>query len=189
MARQAAAIVGPPAVGGGSGRLGARQAPSADRLVEAGLELDRVVDGEADQDRQGGDRGHRQGAAEEAEEAEDERRGGQGERQRQQAQARAEDEQQGQRHHHQGDGEEDEQGVLQRACEAVDDDRGAGDDVAAALQLEAGRRPRRLSAQAWRGVVSATAASISPSARWRSASLRSGFSRTTIWAEWLFGKR
>ena len=61
-------------------------------------------------------------------------------RQGEQAQAGAEDGEQGQRHHHQRDREEDEQGVLQRPFEAVDDDRGAGDDVAAALQLEAGRR-------------------------------------------------
>ena len=43
------------------------------------------------------------------------------------------------------------------AREAVDDDRRAGDDVAAASQLEARGRPCRFSAQALRGVVSATA--------------------------------
>ena len=48
---------------GGTGRLD---------LVEAGLELDRVVDGQADQDWQDRYRGHRQGAADEVEEAEDE---------------------------------------------------------------------------------------------------------------------
>ena len=96
-------------------RLGLPRRPSrpvAYCLVEAGLELDRVVDGEADQDRQDGDRGHRQGAADEAQEAEGEGRGGQGDRQRQQAQAGAEDEEQGQGHHRERDAEEDEEGVL-----------------------------------------------------------------------------
>ena len=82
-----------------------------------------------------------------------------------------------------------QQRVLERPCEAVDDDRGAGDDVAAALRARSRARACPSSAQALRGVVSSTAASISPIARWRSASLRSGFSRTTICAEWPFGKR
>ena len=44
--------------------------PGVDLLVVAGLELDRVVDREADQDRQHRDRGHRQRAAGDAEETE-----------------------------------------------------------------------------------------------------------------------
>ena len=70
--------------GGATRRIGAGET-RGDGLVEAGLELDRVVDGEADQDRQDGDRGHRQRAAGEAEEAEDERRRREGDGQRQQA--------------------------------------------------------------------------------------------------------
>ena len=66
-----------------------------DRLVVAGLELDRVVDGEADQDRQDRDRGHRQRAAEEAEQAEGERRRGEREAERQQPEAGAEDQRAG----------------------------------------------------------------------------------------------
>ena len=67
-------------------------APALDRLVEAGLELDRVVDREADQDRQHRDRGHRQRAADQPQQAEGQSRGGEREGQRQQAQAGAEDE-------------------------------------------------------------------------------------------------
>ena len=109
--------------------------------------------------------------------------------QRQQPQARAEDEQQRSAPSPRRDAEEDQQGVLQGAGEPVDDDRGAGDHVAAAVQLEAGLRLALRSAQASRGVVSSTAARIRPIARWRSASLRSGRRRMMICAEWLFGKR
>ena len=51
------------------------------------------------------------------------------------------------------------------------------------------RRPAVVGALAPRRVVSNTAARISPSARWRSGSVRSGRRRITIWAEWLLGKR
>ncbi len=124
-----------------------------DLLVEACLELDRVVDGEADRDRQDGDRRHRQDAAEEPEQAEDDCRRRQCQGQREQAQTGAEDGQQSQRHRRQRHPEEHQQGVLQRPFEAVDHDRGAGDDVAATLQLETGSGLAFLGAGLARGRV------------------------------------
>ena len=67
--------------GGGPARL------AAERLADAGLELDRVVDGEADQHRQHGDRGDGQRGAGGRQRAEGQRGGEQRERQRQQARA------------------------------------------------------------------------------------------------------
>ena len=123
VARQAVPIVGPPRGGGGAYRVHAARA-GGHLLVEAGLKLDRVVDGEADQDRQRGDRGHRQRAPDQAEEPEGERRGGERHGERQEPQAGAEDDREDERHHADGDCEQEQQGVLQRSGQAVDDDRG-----------------------------------------------------------------
>ena len=136
VARQAVAMVGPPARG--ASRL--RSAPPR-VLVEARLELDRVVDGEPDQDRQHRDRGHRQRAADEAEQAEGDRRRRQRDRQRQQPPARAEDEEAGRapsprRRPRRGPAARPS---ARRQTPSIDDRR-AGDDVAAAVELEAGRR-------------------------------------------------
>ena len=89
-----------------------------------------------------------------------------------------------------GDAEEDQQRVLQRPRRPVDDDRGAGDDVAAAraARSRAPGLPPVGAGLARRRVVDRVA-DQARAPGWRSASLRSGLSRMTIWAEWLFGKR
>ena len=74
VASPALAIVGPPAAAASGAASRRSPLPSPRDLVEARLELDRVVDGEPDQHRQHGDRGHRQVAAGERQRAEGERR-------------------------------------------------------------------------------------------------------------------
>ena len=67
-------------------------APSCERLLDAGLELDRVVDREAHQDRQHRDRGHRQRRARERQRSKGEGGREQSYPERQQTRATLEDE-------------------------------------------------------------------------------------------------
>jgi hypothetical protein len=79
---------GGPARGGRAHRGLARVAAAAlERLVEAGLELDRVIDCKPDQHRQDRDRGHREAAAGERERPEGHAGGGERQGERQQPQA------------------------------------------------------------------------------------------------------
>ena len=142
-------IVGPARRGGGRcGRERARRARSAParraRLVEARLELDRVVDGEPDQHGQHRDRRHREAAAGERQRAEGHRRGRQRERERQQPQARAEDERERRRHQQQRGGEQHEDRALHGVGEALGHHRHAGHDVARALLRPERALARRL---------------------------------------------
>ena len=102
-------------------------------LLDAALELDRVVDGEADQHRQDGDRGHREAGAGECHRAERHARGGERDQQRQQPQARAEQQQQGERHRRDGDDQQHRDPVGQAVRERVGHGGHAGDDVGAAV--------------------------------------------------------
>ena len=101
-------------------------------LVVAGLELDRVVHGQADQHRQHRDRRHGQAAAGQGQRAEGQRRGGQRHGQRQQPQPGAEHQRQRRRHEQQGRPQQHEDGAAHRVGQALDDHRDAGDHVARA---------------------------------------------------------
>ena len=118
----------------GSGRRDAT--PS--ELEEPGLELDRVVDREPDQHRQNRDRGHRQRAAHEREEAERDPRGAEGDRERQESQRRFEDERERDDHRGERGREKDEDLDRELLREPVEDHRDPADDVARRRRAEAG---------------------------------------------------
>ncbi len=113
-------------------------------LVEAGLELDRVVHRQADQHGQRRDRRHREAAARERQRAEGHGRRGERKPQRQQPQARAEHQRQRSRHQHQSRSEQDEDRALHGVGEPLRHHRHARDDVARALSGLEDLLPRRL---------------------------------------------
>ena len=136
VARQAAPITGPPPPAAvATARPGG--SPLSPGLVEAGLELDRVVHREADQHRQHCDRADRERATEEGDEPEGERACGDRHPEGQQPQRARQDEKQRQGHHQAGDPEQQQRLVAELPRAGVDHDRGAGDDVAAVGELEA----------------------------------------------------
>ncbi len=104
--------------------------PGLGGLAEARLELDRVVDAEADHHRQHRHRGHRQGPADQGEEAEGEAGRPERDEQRQQPERRPEDQDQDQRHDHEGDREEEDDLAADLVGEALDHDRDPADLVA-----------------------------------------------------------
>ncbi len=99
-----------------------RQPP---RLLGASLELDPVVDGEADQDRQHRDRGHRQRGTEHGQQPERDPGGGERDRQRQQPETAAEHDQQRRRHHQQRGDQQARDRAGDLRGQIVDDDRHA----------------------------------------------------------------
>ena len=150
VARQAVAMVGPSERGRARSRLARGQALGAHHLVVARMELDRVVDGEPDQDGKHGDRGHGQGGADDRHGPEQDahRRQGDGERQqpRRAARRRAEGGQQGQGHHDERRDEQDLDGAGDVAGERGQDDRSPADhvDALAVGQAEVGKARGRL---------------------------------------------
>jgi hypothetical protein len=106
-------------------------------LVEAGLELNRVVDRQPDEHGKHCDGPHRQRSAEQGHEAEREGTGRDRHAERQQAQRPRQDEQQGQRHDQTGDREQQQRLVAELPRTCVHHDRRAGDDVAAVAEFEA----------------------------------------------------
>ena len=98
-------------------------------LLDARLELDRVVDGEADEDRQDGDRGHREAGADERHRAERHGGGGECDQQWQESQAGFEQQQEGECHRGDGDDQQGGDPARDAAGECVGDDGDAGDRV------------------------------------------------------------
>ena len=142
VARPALAMVGPPSAAARGRRLGRGQTRPA-RLLEAGVELDRVVHRQADQHRQRGHRRHREVAAHERHGAEREPGRAEGEHQRQHPQSRAEHERQhGGHHQHHGDQEHDDR-LLHRMRERVRHHRHAAHHVVLAVVHAEGLLLRR----------------------------------------------
>ena len=128
VASAAVATTGPP-FAAASAAARARRRAAAARLGEARVELDRVIDRQADQDREARDNGHRERAAEERQGAEGDGARGQADAQRQQAKRRAEDEREHERHHHERRREQDRDLALELVGQAVGKDGCAGDEI------------------------------------------------------------
>ncbi len=111
---------------------GGRGVQFLQRLSDPRLELDRVVDGEPDEHRQHGDRGHGQGGPRRRERAEGERRGEQRESERQQPRSACEHEPERAGHHHDHRDQQKRDRARDRLGEIGDDHGLAGDRVARA---------------------------------------------------------
>jgi hypothetical protein len=121
-----------------------RPAPSRALLIEARLELDRVVDRQPDQHGQHRDRRHGEAPAGEREPSEGHGRRGQRERQREQPQPRAEDERQRGRHQEHRGHQQHDDGALYRVGKRLGDHRNARDHVRRALPRLEDPGPRGL---------------------------------------------
>ena len=115
---------------GGLHRRSWRRGARSHRLRKAGLELDRVVDGEADQHRQDRDRGHGQRAPDQRQEAEHEAGRADRDPERQEPQRGPEDQREGDHHRRQGGGQEDEDLAGELLGEPLEHHRHAADHVA-----------------------------------------------------------
>ena len=104
-------------------------------LLHARLELDRVVDPEAEQHRQHRDRGHRQRRADQRHRAERDRDGGERDGQRHDPQAAAEHEREHQRHHDQRHHEQPQHRARERVREVLEHHGRARDRVARLVEL------------------------------------------------------
>jgi hypothetical protein len=133
---------------GAAGRGGTDRRPRgglapAPKLRKTRLELDRVVDREADQHRKHGQRSERERSAHRRQAAEGQ--GGRAEReaQGQQSQGWADEDGQRDRHHRERDREQNEDLIRERAREVIDDHGYAADHIAPVADLEGVVRDRR----------------------------------------------
>ena len=130
-----------------------RQRLFSRHLVEARLQLDRVVDAQTDQDRQHRDRGHRQRRAHQRHASEQHAGGSQRQRQRKQALAAAEHQRQRQRHHQHDADQQHQDGARDRRRHVGHQHRGAGDRVGALPAQAEGGQPHDLAHQRDRAIA------------------------------------
>ncbi len=145
VARPAVAITGPPRAAASTAARGGEE-PLAQRLDEARLELDRVVDRQPDQDGQHGDRGHGQRTADERQEPERDPCRAERDAERQEPERGAEHERERDHHRRERRRQQDEDLRRELLRQALEHDRHAAHHVARlrrperreALQVEGG---------------------------------------------------
>ncbi len=149
VASAAVATIGPPAAAA-SPAARAGDEPGTSSLRESRLKLNRIIDGQADQDRQSGDHRHRQRASEDGERTERDRARDKAHAQRQEPERGREDEREDQRHHKQRGDQKGPDLPFELTGQAVGQNRRAADQVRARCGSGIHPRPPLPGSDRWR---------------------------------------